>query len=371
MMCYRMNLGRPKHVGTFHPRLGSGKAQYVLSSGRPYSFANNVDCSGASPYQGWRPLSLILILLSLLFAATLQAWGPLGHCAIAAIAQKHLSVSAQSHVAALLAQGHDSDLPSIANWADEVRAAASGRGPLVDDAETRAFNAKFPTNALWHFVDLPLGAEGYREVVVFTSVNDVVHAIKRCVVVLERAESRADDFTKPQALRLLVHFVGDIHQPLHCGTGFYDLSNLSHPVLITDPGLCSGKPNDRGGNDLFFGADPNQELHALWDDSLVFAIRNSADYGSLAAWLDSTQSVSATTGDYHDWPEQWAIDSVRQAQNAYRNIEFGAASVDTQRLRITIRLPSDYVDKNRTIVSRQLLKAGIRLAELLNAVRWP
>ena len=311
------------------------------------------------------------LFLLLILAQPLHAWGPLGHSAIAAIAEKHLSPTAQSHVAALLAHGHDTDLPSIANWADEVRAAASGRGPLSDDAEARAFNAKFPTNALWHFVDLPLGAEDYRKVVAFTSVNDVVHAIKRCVGVLERADNRPDDFTKSQALRLLVHFVGDIHQPLHCGTGFYDLSDLSHPVLITDPRLCVGKPNDRGGNDLFFGSDSNQELHALWDDSLVFAIRTWADYRSLADWLDSTQSASATMGDYHNWPEQWAIDSVQQACTAYRNIKFDAATIDSQRLRITVQLPTGYIDENRSLAATQLAKAGLHLAQLLNSIMWP
>lgn len=314
------------------------------------------------------PLPLILFFL---LASPLNAWSPLGHCTIAAIAEKHLSASTRSHIADLLNQGHDADLPSIANWADDVRAAASSRGPLSDDPETRAFNDKFPTNALWHFVDLPLGTKEYHEFPGFTSVNDIVHAIKHCVAVLERAESRADDFTKPQALRLLVHFVGDIHQPLHCGTGFYDLSNLSHPVLITDPGLCSGKPNDRGGNDLFFGADPNQELHALWDDSLVFAIRNSADYGSLAAWLDSTQSVSPTTGDYHDWPEQWVIDSVQQARKAYRNLEFDTATINGQRLRITVQLPNGYIDENRSLAATQLIKAGLHLAQILNSLAWP
>lgn len=290
------------------------------------------------------------------------------------MAEKHLAPTAQSHVAALLAQGHNTDLPSIANWADEVRAAASGRGPLSEDTEARAFNAKFPTNALWHFVDLPLGAEDYREVVAFSSVNDVVHAIKRCVAVLEKAQTGPDDFTKPQALRLLVHFVGDIHQPLHCGTGFYDLSDLRHPVLIADPWLCMGKPNDRGGNDLFFGPEPNQELHALWDESLVYALRNSPDYRSLTDWLESTQSiesVSPTKGDYHTWPEQWAIDSAQQARKAYRNIEFGAASIDGQRLRIMIQLPSGYVDENRSLAATQLAKAGLHLAQLLNTLAWP
>lgn len=337
-----MNLGTLKRIRTAHRRLRLRTL---------YSFA-------------------AVLCLPFLLDQHLSAWGPLGHSAIAAVAEKHLSPDARAHVAAILAQGHDADLPSIANWADEIRAAASGRGPLSDDAEARAFNAKFPTNALWHFVDLPLGATDYRDVSSFTSVNDVVHAIKRCIAVLERADSRPDDFTKPQALRLLVHFVGDIHQPLHCGTGFYDLSNLSRPVLITDPHRCAGKPNDRGGNDLFFGTDSNQELHALWDQDMVFVIRNSDDYRALADWLDSNHSVSQTKGDYHNWPEQWAIDSVQQAEKAYQHIEFATASVDSHRLRITVQLPSSYIDTNRGIAAEQLLKAGLHLAQLLNAIEW-
>jgi hypothetical protein len=84
----------------------------------------------------------------------------------------------------------------------------------------------------------------------------------------------------------------------------------------------------------------SSRISSTWDDSLVFAIRNSTDYLSLADWLESRQSVGSTKGDYHTWPEQWAIDSVQRAQKAYRNIEFGAAIIDERRLRITIRLPS-------------------------------
>src|SRR5262249_47267404 len=115
----------------------------------------------SSPSHSLNSFYSLFFLLTV--ATPLHAWGPLGHSAIAAVAEKPLSSTAQSHIAALLAQGHDTDLPSIANWADEVRAAASGRGQLSDDPEVRAFNAKFPTNALWHFVDLPLGAEDYRQ----------------------------------------------------------------------------------------------------------------------------------------------------------------------------------------------------------------
>ena len=315
--------------------------------------------------------SIFILPFLLLAPLTVRAWGPLGHATIAAIAEKHLSSATRSHIAAILAAGHDDDLPSIADWADNVRAAAAGHGPLNDDPEARAFNLKFPTNSLWHFIDLPLGTNAYRDSRTFTSVNDIVHAIRRCVSVLENAESRPDDFTRPQALRLLVHFVGDIHQPLHCGTGFYNLSDLSHPVLITDPRFCVGKPNDRGGNDLFFGNDPNQELHALWDEALDLAIRNSDDYRSLAGWLESSQKVPPMTGDYHSWPEQWAIDSVRQAEKAYQNIQFTSATIDGKRLHISIQLPSGYIDSNQAIAAEQLAKAGFRLAELLNAISWP
>jgi hypothetical protein len=103
---------------------------------------------------------------------------------------------------------------------------------------------------------------------------------------------------------------------------------------------------------------------------LVISISNSPDYGSLADWLESTQSVSPMTGDYHDWAEQWAIDSVKQARNAYQNLAFQAATIDGQRLRITVALRSSYADTNRRIVAEQLEKAGFRLAQLLNSIQW-
>jgi hypothetical protein len=73
--------------------------------------------------------------------------------------------------------------------------------------------------------------------------------------VLESPTAQPEEFTKVQALRLLVHFVADIHQPLHCGTGYYSLDGSGAAQLITSPTQAFGKPNDRGGNLLFFGAN--------------------------------------------------------------------------------------------------------------------
>jgi nuclease S1 len=316
--------------------------------------------------------SFFLPLLPFLFPIPLHAWGSLGHSTIAAIAEHQLSSSARSQITAILGQGRDPDLAAIANWADDVRAAAAGRGPLSDDSEARDFNDQFPTNALWHFVNLPLGIENYRLSSASHSPNNVVHAIQHCIAVLETVDNHRADFTKLQALRLLVHFVGDIHQPLHCGTGFYDLSDPSHPVLLTDPRLCDGKPNDRGGNDLWYGSEPNQELHALWDDALVYAISQSPDYELLARRLETTlvHSIGSTPGDYHSWPEQWAVDSAHVAQNAYRSLTLESASLEGQRLRISIRLAPDYLEVNQPIVAEQLAKGGVHLAQLLNLIKW-
>jgi hypothetical protein len=66
------------------------------------------------------------------------------------------------------------------------------------------------------------------------------------------------------------------------------------------------------------------------------------------------------------WPEQRAIDSVQQALKAYKDIQFNAVTVDGQRLRIVVQLPSGYIDKSRAIATEQLAKAGLHLANLLN-----
>src|SRR5215469_12510170 len=69
----------------------------------------------------------------------------------------------------------------------------------------------------------------------FSSQNDIVHAIRTAIDVLEARSSR---FTKVQALRIIVHLVGDIHQPLHTVSGYYDVTDLEHPKLISDPGAA-------------------------------------------------------------------------------------------------------------------------------------
>jgi S1/P1 nuclease len=303
------------------------------------------------------------------------AWAQEGHAAVAAIAQNLISPTTQTKVQELLAKGGDKDLISIASWADLVIIAAHDAGPLRGNQEAMEFNQKFPKSAMWHFVNLPLGATSYEQVRNFTTPDDVIHAISRCIDVLESPTPDPGAFTKVQALRLLVHFVGDIHQPLHCGIGFYSFSETSPPQLITTPADAVDKPSDRGGNLLFYGPNATEQLHALWDRVLVEGVDESPDYSVLAAFLAKSyvpKEIVKTPGDYHNWAEIWAIESVQVAAIVYQGIRFETAEFDAgQHLaRIDITLPTNYLERNKGYAAQQLARAGVRLAQLLDSIRW-
>jgi hypothetical protein len=303
------------------------------------------------------------------------AWAPEGHAVVAAIAEQLLSPITQAKVQQLLAEGGDKDLISVASWADQVIIAAHDEGPLRGNQEAMEFNQKFPKSGMWHFVNLPLGATSYDQVRPFLSPDDVIHAISRCIQVLESPTPEPETFTRVQALRLLVHFVGDIHQPLHCGTGFYSFTEKSVPDLITDPAEAIDKPSDRGGNLLFYGSNAIEQLHALWDMVLVEKVDNSLDYKVLADYLAKSylpKVMVKTSGDYHHWAEVWAIESVRVAALAYRGIIFGKAELDGNQhiVRIDIDLPTNYLNSNKGYVAQQLARAGVRLAQLLDSIKW-
>jgi hypothetical protein len=322
-----------------------------------------------------RALMLIFVLILLTFGSVqlLFGWGAEGHRAIATLAQELISPETQVKVQELLGESGDRDMASASTWADEVRGNAHLDRPRPKDAE--AFNRQFPGNASWHFINLPLGAGSSAEAEPFVQgKNDVIHAIERCLAVLEARESVPGELSRSQALRLLVHLVGDIHQPLHCGTGFYRVSDTEPPVLVTNPEEAFALPNDRGGNDLFYG--PKEELHALWDIGLVARIADTFDFRSLEIFLKQEylhHSWPATPGDYHCWPETWALESVKVASSAYAGIRFNSIETmgEPTSLWISITLPADYEEKNTAVATQQLIKAGVRLAQLLDRLQWP
>jgi hypothetical protein len=311
------------------------------------------------------------LALALACASPARAWDAEGHAAVGLIATQNLTPDARKHVTAIL--GSD-DLASIASWMDQLRSAYFHTGPLGADPEALKFNAEFPKNNLWHYVDLPLGLKAYELDGPFSRPDDVVHEIEAAVSVLEGGGDKR--ITKPEALYMIVHFVGDLHQPLHVGNGFYDVAADGTVKLVTDPAAAKDLPNDKGGNADFYGPGKYDELHAYWDTNLVQKVAGTKVAAELAptlAKLVADQGAGwKSSGDYHHWAEGWATESLAAARTAYAGITFGAEKPDPKGgiKSIQITLPDGYDATCIPLARERLAKAGYHLAEILNAIQW-
>jgi hypothetical protein len=310
-------------------------------------------------------------MLALACAAPARAWNAEGHAAVALVAEQNLTPEARRQVIKIL--GSD-DMASIASWMDQLRAAYFHSGPLGNDPEALKFSSEVPKNGEWHYVDLPLGLPSYALDGPFSRPDDVVHMIEVAVGVLEGGGDKR--ITKLDALRMLVHFVGDLHQPLHVGNGYFDVGADGSVKLVTDPAAATDLPNDKGGNADFYGPDKYDELHAYWDTNLVEKTAGSKDAAVLAPVLAKLAADAGagwkSPGDYHHWAEGWATESLAAARTAYAGITFGTETPDgkggIKSIRIT--LPANYDEVCVPIARERLAKAGYHLAEILNAIQW-
>jgi hypothetical protein len=349
--------------------------------------------------------ALLACALVLMLVQQAFAWSGLGHQAIGESAQSGLNANAQEGLAKVFDHGGTlapGTLAKVATWPDEIRnrmahGTVAASWDAEDTKEADRFNKNHKRNSLWHFVNLPLGVERYPGVGTlpddpvrhFTNGDDIVQAIKRCVEILESPTATAN-FTKVQAVRWLVHLVGDIHQPMHVTAGYYlSAGSLAKPKLITDPVAASdaGVIGDRGGNGLLFSSSSN--LHAVWDGCLV-ELANGKTCSSrateytplarkLAAKMKTTAGAFNGTGNHHFWPEQWATDSLKQAVKSHAyptNLQNGSVQSahggDELYMQATIASPAKaaYADAHAPVGAEQLLKAAVRLADVLNAIAW-
>ncbi len=298
---------------------------------------------------------------------TVFAWSAQGHQAIGLMAEAFLRPDVKQKIAAIL--GPES-MSRASLWPDEIREAARGRGPLVNDFEARQFNTRFKDNDQWHFVNLPLATTNYNGSP-FARTNDIVQTVRWCIDVLE---GRRKEFTKKQALRLLIHHVGDLHQPLHVACGYYRVEGGDKLVLLKRPSEAVGRDHDRGGNQILFGPS-KKELHSYWDSELVRQASGVNNYSALATKLRTMVPPGGwqTSGPVRSWPAQWVTATIPEANAAYEGIHFlsftlGQGGKDIKD--IGARLPRDYATQHSERIMKQLSKAGYRLAELLHAIQW-
>jgi hypothetical protein len=254
-----------------------------------------------------KPIAIILVFLAMCPASF--GWGNEGHQIIATVAEDHLDETTKVMIQSLLGNNH---LYSIASWADDIRR---------DRRET----------ATWHYVDIPLGDKynssrdcALPESCVVPKINDFLKLL---------TDKNATRDQRAEALKFIVHFVGDIHQPLHA------------------------VKEAKGGNGVhvrFLGDDKcgryDCNLHGVWDTSLILRTGlGRQEYSQHLEELIQSQKLGSRDGGT---PEQWANESAQLAGAAW--VPDGA-SLDEQ-----------YYHRENKVVDRQMALAGLRLAKLLN-----
>ena len=248
-------------------------------------------------------------------AAPAWAWGPLGHRIVADLAAARLTPTARAQVDTLLTSARARSLADVANWADEIR----------DDPSRDELGRE---TAPLHYVNMH-GSCDYKPALDCPDGHCVVGAIGRYTAIL--GNRRLPLHERAQALNFVVHFVGDVHQPLH-----------------------AGYKNDKGANDYqvqFEGEGSN--LHRVWDSGLL-ATRHM-DAREYTAFLERQGPVQlpAPIAPLDNPPAQWAEQSCR--------IVMGGGVYPRGHV-----ISDAYIARERPVAERQLRLAGMRLADLLN-----
>ena len=253
-------------------------------------------------------ISLIpLIISSINFQYNENEWGLTGHRVVAQVAENYLTQTTKDSIRLFL---NGKSLVSISNYADDIKS-----------------DKRFDKYKPWHYLNIKLNND-YQDIMT-NKKGDVVQAINYCINILK--DNNQSKKEKIFYLKLLVHFVGDIHQPLHVG-----------------------RAQDRGGNNIkvkWFGKGTN--LHRVWDSQIINSHQMS--YTELSKDLN-VLSLSEINKIKSDSINTWVKESQQIAKLIYHNVE------------IETDLGFSYSYKYFNIVRLRLLKGGIRLASILDDI---
>ncbi len=314
------------------------------------------------------------------------------------------SQRAKQEVRRILDHLETGSLGDIAGWADRVKR----REPSPsDDPETFAFlsDQRNRDNASWHFVNLPLDADGYSRTRYpkFTGSEDVVQMTNHAIRVLL---GQSDRFSEANALRLLTHLVGDIHQPVHVGCCYIqEIPGPAGAQLVRDPGVAAQENlrNDQGGNRLVLSLPGSPSLHSYWDSDLgasedhhhdavdvttpqlleadafepprfVAAAATRARYVAEVreAVLSSAAVLLADPQDALDplsLAVIWAGESLVAARSAYQSLAI-ASRLNGGKFRVDWEGKTAYDARNAPLIRRRIESASRNLALLLDTI-WP
>jgi nuclease S1 len=297
------------------------------------------------------------------------AWGCQGHQVVAFIAEKHLTPHARAMVEKILKDGPID--PALDRYCKDAPADA------MADASTWAddFRSGHPETGPWHYVDIPRGVSKFDLANLCAESSGCVTQAIRDQLAILRAPA-AGPQKKGDALRFLIHFVGDLHQPLHAITN-----------------------NDQGGNcvPVAFFADLPQlrnhdtesyapNLHSVWDSSILERMTEGKTAQQVADELDRAFAAQAEKwmrepADVEEWPwesfrlaEAIVYGKLPMAIPVEAPVAISSCADDdhisTRMLNLNEQIGQPYQDVAAPVVKEQIAKAGVRLAMLLNQL-WP
>jgi len=240
------------------------------------------------------------------------AWGVEGHRIVGQIAESYLTENAKREIKKIL--GTES-IAMVSNWADFIKS----------DTSFNYINS-------WHYINLKSGLSS-TEVKAYLNQDtevDIYSRINFLVKELKNKKLSKDD--KIFYLKLLIHFVGDIHQPLH-----------------------AGRLEDLGGNKVKVNwfSDP-KNLHQIWDDQLI--LFQQLSYTEYCASINHASPTQIKTWQQEPLSD-WILQSYQLSEKIYSDIK-------QPNQRLDYRYNFNYV----SILNQQLLKGGVHLAGVLNDI---
>lgn len=279
--------------------------------------------------------AFLLIVLSFCLTSTGRAWNAEGHMVIAQIAYNHLKPEVKAQCDALVAtpiiysSNFNNTFVTAAVWADDIK----------------SYTSTFST---WHYIDIPFSLDGTSTNSFSLPAFDVVKAIRTNIYFLQNPGTTQSN--RAFHLRMLLHFIGDIQQPLHCSTAIWSART----------------GGDAGGNTFYLTGDYSN-LHSLWDSggyeltdnlSRPLSVANQSALSNKAANIETIYpyDYTANVGKVTD-PLTWAQEGVGLAQAVcYANIALNATPDTT------------YFDNAAATTNQRMATGGQQLADLLNTI---
>jgi len=321
------------------------------------------------------------------------AWGPAGHQSVGAIADELLKGSAAAaEVKSILGTV---SLQQASVWADCAKGVTSSDDvTFTYHANPAVFAECVPFDTppwkpvfesfvarnwkqcgtahdsekyhhQYHYADISNRRDRYGADEAGANSHDIVHAVLAAIEVLQGRPAPApfDIAGKREALLILTHYVGDIHQPLHVVAIYLDPKGKT----VDPDAIGVHADNDTtGGNSIVDGA---QKLHHEWDEIPAQLVVGATGFDNLVA---RSRTVAETPGAVSTWPTQWASETVHVGRAAFTGLRFASKGPSSRKplWTVTGTRTTAYRARAESLKTAQLAAAGARLAQLLKAI-WP